>query len=176
MFPHDRWETTLSFITHKVIYIRSVNKLLFEAVKYFDSKCPRGNYTDFANFIIWWVIMEEYLKSLSSKNDASKAINEISTNTVLKNQLEIAWKKIHIQTWSGKIKLICANQPYKNSKTGHLYSMSNPNNPDLIELLRVTYCIRGNIIHGNDDPMNDTNVVLYSACADILAQWVRYLV
>lgn len=157
-------------------YYPGMNKLLFKAVEYFDSKCPRGNYTDFANFIIWWVIMEEYLKSLSSRNDASKAINEISTNLVLRDQLEIAWKKIHIQTWSGKIKLICTNQPYKNPKTGHLYLISNPNNPDLIELLRVIYCIRGNIIHGNDDPLNDNNVELYHVCADILAQWVKYLI
>lgn len=120
--------------------------------------------------------MEEYLKSLSSKNDATKAMNEVNTNARLKRKLEIAWNKIHIQTWSGKVQLIHSKQPYKNAKTGNLYSINNPNNPDLIELLRVIYCIRGNMIHGSDDPLSDANVMLYGVCAEILAQWVKYLI
>lgn len=149
-------------------------KKLLQAVEYFDSKCPRGNYTDFANFMVWWVIMEEFIKDLSSKNDATRAITEIEGNPALKSQLQIAWDRIHIQTWSGKIRVISAGQPYTFGN--NTYAISDPLNPDLTELLKIIYCIRGNLIHGNDDPMSDTNTKLYHACADILSQWVKYLI
>ncbi len=151
-----------------------MNKLLFQAVKYFDSKCPRGNYTDFANFIVWWIMMEEFMKDLSGKNDATRAINEIERNLALKSELQEAWDKIHIQTWSGKIQVICAGQPYIFGSNS--YTISDPLNPNLIELLRVLYCIRGNLMHSDDDPMSDTKIRLYHACGDILAQWVKYLI
>ena len=150
-----------------------MNNHLFQAIKLFDSKRPQGNGVDFANFLLWWIVMEAYLTDISEKSGARKAIDKFESNQKLKNLLVEAWRKMHVQTWAGWVKCLCDKQPFvfKNRKD----IIANRLDPNVIEILNVMYCIRGNLIHGNVNPLrNDVNQIHF-CCASLLSQWLKYL-
>lgn len=163
-------------IDQVIIKMMQINKNFIDRVISDAKYLNKRDHRIYIPFILLWTLFEAWIKD--STND-SNTTNSIKTYFDRQhNTLARAWwDRVDRQSLIASLQIIKNVCPVddnsrKSKKKYTIDAAKDFSNLDLKCLALVLFRLRSNLIHGNENIEDDSNIKLYGACTDILTPWL----